>query len=387
MKKLKKLLSLILLLLWYLTVCSSQNGAIQHLNLKFNRLNRITNGLQRDVDDIWTALSNIVVGNSGQVNQDNNETEPENPNSEELLKLVNGTVSEVKELKAEVEELMVYAQNGLKHEKAFSRKILKEIQTSQIDHEAITSNDIAEMKIWLQNLEQKQRQTLEDKFQNFTSKTENDDRILLEKTRNTTNNCEAKLEENKSKLEEHELEIQALNDKLETVKENFTSMEKYVTEKYLTDAMALVKQEIFEKLQEANIICKDPWIIFGDSCYLMSSEAMTWNDAQRFCNTKEGHLIEIDNIIERDFLVQTCKVRLDGIWVGGTDQETEGTFVWKTNKKTVQSDYFAPGEPNNSGGHEDCTQLYCHGERVGKLNDGTCEVKLNFVCEKSKYRF
>ena len=377
----KKWLTLIILLLWNLTLSSSQNGAIQHLNLKFNRLNRITNGLQKDVNDIWTALSNTVVANSGKVNKYYNETVTENTNSEEVLKLVNGTVSEVKELKAEVEELMVYAKNGLKNEKAFSRTILKEIKRNLIEQETKTSNDTAQMKIWMQNLELKQRQTLEDKFQNFTRKTETVDRILLEKSQNITNKCEAKLEEN-------ELEIQALNDKLETLKQNFTSMEKYVNE-----AVALAKQEMFEGLKEA-IACNVPWDSYGNSLYLLSPEAMAWDDAQKFCNTKGGHLAEIDDTEERDFLVQICKAKRDGIWVGGTDMAREGTFVWQTSKRTVPGDYFTPGEPNNSGGQEDCTQMYCHEDctdwfcskvRLGKLNDGICETKLYFICEKSKY--
>ena len=375
MQILNKWLNLILLLMWHLTVCSSQNEAIRHLNLKFNRLNRLSNGLQRDVDDIWTALSNIVVRNSGQVNQDNNETEPENPNSEEVLKLVNGTVSEVKELKAEVEELMVYAQNGLKHEKAFSHKILNEIQTSQTDHEAITSNDIAEMKILLQNLDQKQRLTLdlEAKFLNFKTKTETVDRNLLEKIQNKINKCEAKLDEN-------ELEIQVLNDKLEREKQNL----KISMESYVTDAVALVGQKILEKLGDA-ITCDVPWELFGNSCYLLGSKQMAWEDASEHCSSMGSHLLEVDNADERDFLVQKYKAKYT-VWVGGNDKETEGTFVWQASKKMIPTDSFYLGEPNG-GRNENCAELYCQSARVSKLNDRNCRDKRNYICEKSKYIF
>ena len=345
-------LNLNILLWWRLTECDSQNGAIQHLNLKFNRLNRLTNGLQKDVDDIWTALSSIVAGNSGQVNQDNNKTQPANPSSEEVLKLVNGTVVEVKELKAEIEGLMVYAQNGLKNEKALSRKILNEIQTSKIEHESITSNEIAEMKTWLQSLEKNQIKTMEDKFHNFTMKTEKDNRILLEKSQNTTNKCEAKLEEKTLKIEENELEIQSLNDRLESVEQNFTSMEKY-----LTEALSIVKKEIFEKLCET-ITCDVPWEIFGNSCYLLSSEAMVWKDAWEFCNSKGSHLLEVDDADERDFLVQKYKAH-NTVWVGGNDKKSEGTFVWQTSKKKIPADYFAPGEPNG-GSHENLLNFALH---------------------------
>ena len=373
---LKTLFNLIIVLLWQLTVCNSIQDAIQHMNLKFNRINRITNGLQRDVEDIWTALSNIVVLKPGKVDQDKNETEPVNPNSEEVLKLVNGTVSEVKELKAEVEEFMVYALSGLKNEKAFSRKILKETQTSQAEHEAKTRNDIEEMKAWQQNLEQNQRQSLEDKFHIFILKTENDDRILLEKAENMTSKCEAKLKEN-------ELVTQMLlNDKLEIVKQNFTSIEKYVT-----DAVSLAKQDIFEKLREA-MTCEHPWERFGDNCYFLSSVAMGWDDAWEHCRSKGSHLLEVDNADEINFLVKKYKAHYY-VWVGGNDKETEGVFMWQTSKKAIPTNLFYPGEPNNRGG-EDCAHLYCNSDnsaKVGKLNDGKCAVKIKFICEKSKNVF
>lgn len=352
MQLLNKWLILSLSLLWHLTVCSSQNEAIHNLNQKFNRLNRKANGLQRDVnglqedvDEIWTAVSY----------QGNNKTEPDNQNSVEILKQV-----------AEMKELKVNAKNGFKNEKAFIRKILKEIQTSQLDHEAITSDDIAEMKVWLLDLEQQQRQSLEEKFLNFTTKIEMDDRILLEKTQNIENNCEAK-------LEEYKLENKALNDKLKS------SMQKYVT-----DAVAHVKQEFFENLQEA-FTCKDPWKYFDKSCYLFISTMMTWNDSQKFCNKKGAHLVELEDMEEIDFLVHNYTAKYP-VWIGGTDQESEGTFVWQTSNKTISSDYFAPDEPNDKEGNEDCAQLYFYsGDLFGKLNDSNCKREREFICEKKIY--
>ena len=69
--------------------------------------------------------------------------------------------------------------------------------------------------------------------------------------------------DHRSKLAENRLEIQACNDKLETVEQNFTSMEKHIT-----DEVALVKQEIVEKLKEAFTgTCETGWENFGTDCY------------------------------------------------------------------------------------------------------------------------
>ena len=366
---LSKSINLIILLPWILTVCDSQNKAIQHLNLKFNRLNRITNGLQKDVEDIWLALSNTAVTPTvpGNVDQDTNNTVQTDTHSEEVLELVNGTVSDVKELKAEVEELILYAQNGLKNEKAFVRGILRDIQIGLNDHEANTKNNIAEMKTWKQNFELTQRQTIEDMFQTFTTKSANDDHILLV---NVTSNFKANLAENAA----------SVKDRFETVKQNFTSIEKFVT-----NAVSLAKHEILEILRERLGACGEDWDSFDDSCYLLSSVEMGWDDAWDYCGSIGGYLLEIDSSEEINFVLQKY-ITHAYLWVGGNDKEKEGTFLWQNSKKAIPADYFFPGEPNDQHG-EDCAQFYCQTVRVGKLNDTDCTRKLRFICEKSKYIF
>ena len=377
MQLLKTWLHLTMLLLWDPTACRSQNAAIQHLNMKFNRLNRITNGLLRDVDDLWTALSNAVVQNSDKGIPFSNQTDEGHLNAEEVLKLVNGKVSDVKELKTEVEKFVVYAQKGLKNEKAFSRKVIKGIQTSQHEFEIKVRNDVAVMKIWLQNLEQTQKQTLDDMLDNFRSKIVEDHKILLENIHNKTSNSEAQ-------LEEHKLEIQECNDKLETVKQKLDS-----TEKHNADEIALIKQVINEKLGHV-ASCSDGWTSFGEHCYFFSSDTKTWDDALDFCHHRESHIVEITKEAKVNFLVQNSKASYSAhysIWVGANDRKTEGTFVWQTSNTSVPNHYFCPGEPNNSNGNENCVELYWQTDRVNKLNDANCERTKYFVCEKSKFIF
>ena len=365
-----------LLLLLHQTECSSRDKRDLEKELK-KLIKRKTNKLQNEVDEIKSDLTNIG-----------------------LVK-----VSEVKELKDDVEELIVYAQTGLKNEKGFSRKMLNEILTSQKELKAMTSDDIAEMKIWLENMEIGLKQALEKKLNELESITGDDIAEMQSWLQNitiNTDNCEAKLEENKleiqalndnceAKLEENKLEIQALNDKLETTKQYLKSMEQY-----LFDAMTSIKQRKFERLNLSLPTlepCEEPWVTYGFSCYLYSSKGKTWAKAQEFCNTEGGHLVEIDDTGERDFLVRTF---LDKnyviVLVGSTDKETEGTFVWQTSKKTVPKEFFFPGEPNDREGKEDCLHMYGprpdqKGDWTGKLNDNDCsEDNIHFICEKDRHK-
>ena len=65
------------------------------------------------------------------------------------------------------------------------------------------------------------------------------------------------------------------------------------------------------------------------------------------------------------------------LWVGITDRETNGVFKY-LNGQTVNAQisqgetllyYFRKGEPNNSGGNEECVHFYVNG-----LNDRPCNT-------------
>ena len=339
--KLKKWIFINFLLLLHQTECSSKN-TIRDLEKKLEKLiKRKTNKLQNEVDEIKSDITNIG-----------------------LVK-----VSEVKELKDDVEELIVYAQTGLKNEKGFSRTMLNKILTSQKELKANTSEDIVAMKIWLENMEIGLKQALEKKLNELESMT-GDDTAEMQNITINTDNCEAKLE--------------ALNDKLETTKRNSASLERY-----LLEVMPLIKQRKFERLPLP--VCKEPWVIYGSSCYLWSSNRKTWANAQQSCITEGGHLVEIDDTQERDFLLQAYQdKRHFPVWIGSNDKEIEGTFVWLTSKKTVPMEYFYPGEPNDDGGIEDCLQMYGPIMGVdwsGKLNDDECSKdNYFFICEKDRFK-
>ncbi|KAJ8301356.1 hypothetical protein KUTeg_020343 [Tegillarca granosa] len=49
-------------------------------------------------------------------------------------------------------------------------------------------------------------------------------------------------------------------------------------------------------------------------------------------------------------LSRTEKEGRIGYWIGGSDVEIEGVWIWMKN--------WQPGEPNHSGGHEDCLLFY-----------------------------
>ena len=74
--------------------------------------------------------------------------------------------------------------------------------------------------------------------------------------------------------------------------------------------------------------------------------------------------------------------------IGLTDLATEGHFVWGTDFSGLDYTNWNDGEPNNSGGNEECAHLY--GIRGLKWNDLSCTKtappnggELHALCQKS----
>lgn len=67
-------------------------------------------------------------------------------------------------------------------------------------------------------------------------------------------------------------------------------------------------------------------------------------------------------------------------WLGGTDVQIEGEWVWTGNVQAMGSyRNWAPGEPNNANGNEHCLEMDMGGQY--HWNDNNCENRFNFICE------
>jgi hypothetical protein len=58
-------------------------------------------------------------------------------------------------------------------------------------------------------------------------------------------------------------------------------------------------------------------------------------------------------------------------WIGLSDRETEGKWVWVDGEPAGPFLNWGPGEPNNEHGQEHCVGYYSN--KVGQWNDFVCE--------------
>jgi lectin-like protein len=109
------------------------------------------------------------------------------------------------------------------------------------------------------------------------------------------------------------------------------------------------------------------------SCYALSREAASWSAALAACAAWGGSLVSLNSASESDWLAATIDLT---IWIGANDRGREGTFSW-ANGDAFVFELFAPGEPDNTFGVQDCVE-----RRIdSSWNDRACSTPNPFVCE------
>jgi hypothetical protein len=124
--------------------------------------------------------------------------------------------------------------------------------------------------------------------------------------------------------------------------------------------------------------------VLAGSCYELFDELVSWDVAEQRCVGWGGHLASIESADENQGL-NTWPVELgitsvdgSGIWLGGTDAERDGEFLW-----VVGSPFAFPGwaatQPDNGAGI-DCIEKRNDG--AGGWYDRHCTDALRYLCER-----
>ena len=99
------------------------------------------------------------------------------------------------------------------------------------------------------------------------------------------------------------------------------------------------------------------------SLYFINPQFMDGPAAQAYAQTFGANLISVQSAAENTSL--TTALSTQGyagavIWIGFIRTFPGGPFVW-TDSSAISYTNWAPGEPNNAGGVEGCTQIYANG--------------------------
>ncbi|MDB4007630.1 hypothetical protein N9457_03585, partial [Flavobacteriaceae bacterium] len=111
---------------------------------------------------------------------------------------------------------------------------------------------------------------------------------------------------------------------------------------------------------------KSSYIYLGEKDnhkYYLSDNHQSYTNAKQIATDAGGYLTAIDSAVENSFIrdqMQSAGYNWESVWIGFNDEETEGNFKWVNGSKSTYVNW-QNGEPNNSGGREDYTELMNNG--------------------------
>jgi len=116
---------------------------------------------------------------------------------------------------------------------------------------------------------------------------------------------------------------------------------------------------------------------------LVYDHHISWYKASEICNNRGGYLADILSQQENDFLagflhlgnyVNWGSFPYKGVWMGFSDEQTEGIWVWSSGQPTNYTNFGSgSGEPNNGrSGNCGAIELSRAGNRDGWWNDASC---------------
>ncbi|XP_041867609.1 hepatic lectin-like isoform X2 [Melanotaenia boesemani] len=145
---------------------------------------------------------------------------------------------------------------------------------------------------------------------------------------------------------------------------------------------------------EKRLKCEAGWEPHGEKCYYFTTTKSSWKDSRDGCKLKGGDLVKIDSREEQEFLEARLREKMeeaqDKFWIGLTDSEEEGRWLWVDGSSLdTRLNFWNSNEPDNWTGEnpdgEDCVRM---GEKGGSADlkcwfDRVCSDPYKSICEKA----
>ncbi|XP_019717178.1 C-type lectin domain family 4 member E-like [Hippocampus comes] len=131
--------------------------------------------------------------------------------------------------------------------------------------------------------------------------------------------------------------------------------------------------------------CKEGWVAFQTSCYLLSSTTATWSKAEQQCLSHAAHLVVVNGVEELDYLSEISEITYK-YWIGLVERAHEGEWSWVDGTDYDKTPKFWDvDQPDNWAfrrNGEDCGQFHATDVRVRRRwNDADCNISYNYICE------
>jgi len=104
---------------------------------------------------------------------------------------------------------------------------------------------------------------------------------------------------------------------------------------------------LISSLVSLSLACPDTfsWIPKGEKCYKLSEEPYFWNNAMMYCYKSGGYMAEITSKEETELIKTLIPVDDLYIWIGLTDEDEEGKWMWEDSYTPANYTNWGPMRP------------------------------------------
>ena len=138
---------------------------------------------------------------------------------------------------------------------------------------------------------------------------------------------------------------------------------------------------MFLALLEA--LCPSGWFKERSSCYKLSKEVLSWQEARKACEDLNSTLAIISSLSEHLALKRRIYgKRKKNTWIGlHRNSSVQNGWLWVDGSRLNDS-HWGKSEPNNID--EECVEMRPFKPHNGGWNDQECSDTINYICEKGK---
>ncbi|XP_054552795.1 C-type lectin domain family 7 member A isoform X2 [Talpa occidentalis] len=129
--------------------------------------------------------------------------------------------------------------------------------------------------------------------------------------------------------------------------------------------------------------CPPEWIIYENSCYLLSTPLTSWNKSRNHCLLLGSNLLKIDSSGELQFIVEQVSSQPDqSFWIGLSRHQKDGPWLWEDGSTVSPSLFQVTSTETQENISHNCVWIH-----TSIFYDQLCNVSSHSICEKrlSKY--
>nr|XP_053651824.1 CD209 antigen-like protein D [Cherax quadricarinatus] len=157
---------------------------------------------------------------------------------------------------------------------------------------------------------------------------------------------------------------------------------------YIADCRCSGGEE--ESKRRMALSCERPFVFLHGHCILVESQKTgNWNEMKTFCNHKGTEMVKVDSENFMYYLVKYLHgngLAVVDYWVGGSDQDNEGTFFWPDGTRVKMGTPFWGDGPDDhiqepdGGAGQNCIGMWKDDHYF--LFDYNCNDRIGVICEK-----